>query len=61
MSYACEMTQDGLKIATGSLKIACVSKQPDGTMKSVEIPEDIAMRFNPSDSRTSRLAPPASS
>jgi hypothetical protein len=56
----CEITQDGQKIATGTLKIACVSKLPDGSMKSVEIPEDIAMRFKPSDSRTSRLAPPAS-
>jgi YbgC/YbaW family acyl-CoA thioester hydrolase len=60
MSYVCEITQDGQKIATGTLKIACVSKLPDGSMKSVEIPEDIAMRFKPSDSRTSRLAPPAS-
>src|SRR6266550_6483038 len=60
MSYVCEMTQDGRKIATGTLKIACVSKLPDGSMKSVEIPEDIAMRFKPSDSRTSPLAPPAS-
>jgi len=60
MSYVCEMTQDGRKIATGTLKIACVSKLPDGSMKSVEIPEDIAMRFKPSDSRTSPLVPPAS-
>jgi acyl-CoA thioester hydrolase len=45
MSYACEMTQNGQKIATGTLKIACVNKLPDGTMKSTEIPEDIARRF----------------
>src|SRR6186997_80592 len=45
MSYACEMTQDGQRIATGALKIACVSKQPDGTMRSVEIPQEIAMCF----------------
>lgn len=45
MSYTCEMTQDGQKIATGTLKIACVSKLPDGTMKSAEIPEDVARRF----------------
>jgi YbgC/YbaW family acyl-CoA thioester hydrolase len=48
MSYTCEMTQDGQKIATGSLKIACVSKLADGTMKSAEIPEEIARRFKPS-------------
>jgi len=58
MSYACEMTQAGQKIATGTLKIACVSKFPDGTMKSVEIPEDTAMRFKPSETTDPR--PPAS-
>jgi acyl-CoA thioester hydrolase len=57
MSYVCEMTQDGQKIATGTLKIACVSKLPDGSMKSVEIPQDIAMRLKPSDSRSSHLEP----
>jgi YbgC/YbaW family acyl-CoA thioester hydrolase len=61
MSYTCEITQDERRIATASLKIACVAKLPDGSMKSMEIPEDIAMRFKPSDSRASRLAPPASS
>ena len=45
ISYACEMTQDGQRIATGTLKIACVAKLPDGSMKSTEIPEDIARRF----------------
>jgi YbgC/YbaW family acyl-CoA thioester hydrolase len=46
ISYACEMTQDGQKVATGTLKIACVNKNPDGSMKSAEIPEDIARRFS---------------
>jgi acyl-CoA thioester hydrolase len=46
MSYACEMTQDGRKIATGTLKIACVATLPDGSMKSAEIPADIARRFH---------------
>jgi YbgC/YbaW family acyl-CoA thioester hydrolase len=45
MSYACEMTQGGRKVATGTLKIACVARQPDGTMRSTEIPEEIARRF----------------
>ena len=45
ISYACEMSQDGLTVATGTLKIACVSRLPDGSMKSVEIPEEIAARF----------------
>jgi YbgC/YbaW family acyl-CoA thioester hydrolase len=46
ISYACEITQEDRKIATGTLKIACVSKEPDGTMKSIEIPNDIAQRFS---------------
>jgi YbgC/YbaW family acyl-CoA thioester hydrolase len=46
MSYACEMTQAGRKVATGTLKIACVAKLPDGTMRSTEIPDDIARRFS---------------
>ena len=45
ISYACEMTQNAQRIATGTLKIACVKRLPDGTMKSTEIPEDIARRF----------------
>jgi acyl-CoA thioester hydrolase len=46
IGYTCEMTQDGRKVATGTLKIACIAKQPDGTMRSTEIPEDIARRFS---------------
>jgi acyl-CoA thioester hydrolase len=46
MSYACEMTQDGRRDATGSLKIACVARLPDGSMKSTEIPAAIAGRFD---------------
>jgi YbgC/YbaW family acyl-CoA thioester hydrolase len=58
MSYTCTMTQDGQRIATGALKIACVSKFPDGTMKSVEIPEEIAMRFKPSETTDPRPPTP---
>ena len=47
--YTCEMTRDGEKVATGTLKIACVSKMPDGTLRSVEIPEEITRRLRPSD------------
>ncbi|HYT65463.1 MAG TPA: thioesterase family protein [Vicinamibacterales bacterium] len=47
ISYACEMSQDGQKIATGTLKIACVAKLPDGSMKSAEIPADVADRLKP--------------
>jgi acyl-CoA thioester hydrolase len=45
ISYSCVMTQDGQKIATGSLKIACVRKGTDGGMRSIDIPPDIAARF----------------
>ena len=47
ISYACEMSQDGQKIATGTLKIACVAKLPDGSMKSAAIPADVADRLKP--------------
>ena len=60
ISYACEMTQDERRIATGTLKIACVAKLPDGSMRSADIPEEVAARFTPSDNRASRLAPRAS-
>ena len=55
MSYACEMTQNGRSVATGSLKIACVRKEAGGTMRSMDIPEDVARRF--SGPRTSDLGP----
>ena len=60
ISYTCEMTQGERRIATGTLKIACVSKLPDGSMRSVDIPEEVAARFTPFDNRASRLAPRAS-
>jgi acyl-CoA thioester hydrolase len=46
ISYTCEIAMDDKRVATGTLKIACVTKLPDGTMKSTEIPEDIARRFS---------------
>ena len=46
ISYTCDITRDEQRIATGTLKIACVSKSADGTMRSAEIPEDIARRFS---------------
>lgn len=58
ISYACEIVRDEQRIATGTLTIACVSKLPDGTMKSADIPEDIAARFKPFE--TPSLKPPGS-
>jgi YbgC/YbaW family acyl-CoA thioester hydrolase len=43
--YVCRLTRDGEKIAAGSLTIACVTKGPDGSMKSVPMPAEIAARF----------------
>ena len=60
ITYTGEITRDGQRIATGRWKIACVSKSPDGSIRSVEIPEEIAMRFKPFETPTSSLQPPTS-
>jgi acyl-CoA thioesterase FadM len=45
MKYTCSITRDGASIATGSATIVCVAPQPDGSMKAVPIPPEIAARF----------------
>jgi acyl-CoA thioester hydrolase len=45
--YAGEITSNGERIATGSWKIACVIRLPDGSMKSADIPADVAERLKP--------------
>ena len=62
ITYAGEITSSGQTIATGSWKIACVTRLPDGTLRSVEIPADIAERLRPSGNRppSSDLRPPSS-
>jgi YbgC/YbaW family acyl-CoA thioester hydrolase len=55
ISYACEMSQNGERVATGTLKIACVSKRAGEPMRSVKIPENVADRFKPSGVRASDL------
>ena len=45
IEYACEITRDGSKVATGALRIACVSRRPGEPLQSIEIPADIAQRF----------------
>ena len=45
ISYACEMTRDGTRMASGSIIIASVMKQADGSLKSVPLPPDILTRF----------------
>ena len=46
ITYAGEITRNGERIATASWKIACVNTLPDGTMKSADIPAEIAKRLN---------------
>ena len=53
--YKGKITSNGERIATGSWTIACVNKFPDGTMKSVEIPSDVADRLKPYQARTSDI------
>ena len=48
IAYIGEITSNGERIATGTWKIACVNKLPDGSMKSAEIPAHVAERFKPS-------------
>src|SRR5678816_4632486 len=58
--YEGTITRNGERIASGSWKIACVNRLPDGTMKSTGIPADVAERLKPFASRTSHLSPRAS-
>jgi acyl-CoA thioester hydrolase len=59
ISYACDVSHDGQRVATGTLKIACVAKLPDGTMRSTEVPAEICERLKPSanEPRSSNLDP----
>ena len=43
--YTCLIAQGDATIAKGDLTIACVRKRPNEPMKSIEIPPDIAARF----------------
>jgi len=60
ITYSGTITRDGERVATATWKIACVTKLPDGTMRSTDIPGEIADRLKPSGDahRTSPLAPP---
>ena len=48
--YNCLLTQEATTIASGSLTIACVRKRPDRRMEAIEIPTEIAARFQVADS-----------
>ena len=47
MSYRCDLSRGGERIASGGLTITCVSKRPDEPMKTIPIPAEIAGRFRP--------------
>lgn len=43
--YACAVSCDGAAVATGTLIVACVLHRPGEPMKAIEIPAEIAARF----------------
>jgi acyl-CoA thioester hydrolase len=45
IQYAVTVTREGTSIATGSMTIACVRKQPGTSMASMDIPEDVLERL----------------
>jgi acyl-CoA thioester hydrolase len=45
MRYTCVLAQGDAIIANGELTIACVLKRPNEPMKAIDIPPDIAARF----------------
>ena len=47
--YECVLAQGASRIATGALTIACVRRRPNEAMKAIDIPPDIAARFQVDD------------
>ena len=47
--YACVLAQGESRIATGALTIACVRRRPNEPMKAIDIPPEIAARFQIAD------------
>jgi acyl-CoA thioester hydrolase len=45
MRYTFELVRGTTKIATGTISVACVRRRPDQPMQAIEIPADIAARF----------------
>ena len=54
--YTATITSNGDRVATATWKIACISKQPDGSMRSTEIPANILERLEPYLHRSSPIA-----
>jgi len=47
ITYEGTIASHGEHVATATWKIACVTKLPDGTMKSADVPHEIAKRLKP--------------
>jgi YbgC/YbaW family acyl-CoA thioester hydrolase len=45
IAYDGEITRNGERVATSRWKIACVDRLPDGSLKSAEIPANVAERL----------------
>ena len=43
--YVCTLHKGEEKVATGTLTVVCVTRGPDGVMRAVSIPPEIAARF----------------
>ena len=60
--YQGTIVRAGERIATATWRIACVARLPDGSMKSIDIPDAVADGLKPFTSnlanRASHLAPP---
>jgi acyl-CoA thioester hydrolase len=46
MAYACAVSRDGERIATGDLTVVCVTRGEDGRMRSASFPDDVRNRFD---------------
>ena len=49
IQYAATVSRGDTEIATGSLTVACVRKSPGEPMRAIEIPHEIAARFQVAD------------
>jgi acyl-CoA thioester hydrolase len=50
------ITSNGERVAIADWKIACVAKQPDGSMRSTDVPADVAARLESYTHRPSPIA-----
>ena len=57
ITYGGEIRSNDERVASGTWKIACVTKLPDGSMRSTEIPSNVADRLKPSEPRSTGHAP----